>query len=72
MDRITPQGYDYPRKVNNPFWENNSGSTDYEQLENKPAINGHTLIGDQTSEDLGIQVVEALTTEQLTTLLNIC
>ena len=27
---------------------------DYENLDNLPAINGHTLIGDQTAEDLGI------------------
>ena len=27
---------------------------DYDALENLPAINGHTLIGDQTAEDLGI------------------
>lgn len=27
---------------------------DYEKLYNLPAINGHTLIGDQTAEDLGI------------------
>ena len=27
---------------------------DYEKLDNLPAINGHTLIGDQTAEDLGI------------------
>ena len=27
---------------------------DYEKLDNLPKINGHTLIGDQTAEDLGI------------------
>lgn len=27
---------------------------DYEKLGNLPAINGHTLLGDQTAEDLGI------------------
>jgi len=27
----------------------------YEKLDNLPAINGHTLIGDQTAEDLGIE-----------------
>lgn len=31
-----------------------SGSTDYEQLANKPSINGLELIGDQTAEDLGL------------------
>lgn len=30
------------------------GTTDYEQLDNKPSINGHTLTGNQTSADLGI------------------
>lgn len=28
---------------------------DYENLDNLPAINGHTLIGDQTAEDLDLQ-----------------
>ena len=28
---------------------------DYEKLDNLPAINGHTLIGDQTAEDLDLQ-----------------
>ena len=31
-----------------------SGSSDYNELDNKPSINGHTLEGDQTSEDLGL------------------
>ena len=31
-----------------------SEAKDYEKLDNLPAINGHTLIGDQTAEDLGI------------------
>ena len=30
------------------------GTTDYNELENKPSINGNTLIGDQTSQDLGL------------------
>lgn len=30
------------------------GTSDYEQLENMPEINGHTLIGNQTSAELGI------------------
>lgn len=30
-------------------------STDYEDLENKPSINGVTLVGNKTTEDLGIQ-----------------
>lgn len=31
-----------------------SGSSDYNELDNKPSINGHTLEGDQTSEDLDL------------------
>lgn len=31
-----------------------SEAKDYEKLDNLPAINGHTLVGDQTAEDLGI------------------
>lgn len=31
-----------------------NGTSDYEKLQNLPAINGHTLIGDQTAEDLDI------------------
>lgn len=31
-----------------------SGSSDYNELDNKPSINGHTLEGDMVSEDLGI------------------
>ena len=31
-----------------------SGVTDYNLLENRPSINGHTLEGDQTAEDLGL------------------
>lgn len=32
-----------------------SGENDYEALSNKPQINGHELIGDQSSTDLGLQ-----------------
>ena len=31
-----------------------SGSSDYNELDNKPSINGHTLEGDQSSEDLDL------------------
>lgn len=34
------------------------GSSDYEELENKPQINGHELIGNQTSEELGIETYD--------------
>lgn len=33
-----------------------SGTTDYDALTNKPSINGVTLSGNKTSEDLGIEV----------------
>lgn len=31
-----------------------SGTTDYNLLENRPSVNGHTLEGDKTTEDLGL------------------
>ena len=31
------------------------GTNDYEQLINKPTINGHELSGDMTSSDIGVQ-----------------
>lgn len=34
---------------------------DYEKLENKPKINGVTLIGDKSSEEIGIEDTEPLT-----------
>lgn len=34
--------------------ESGSGVSDYNQLDNKPSVNGHTLEGDQTAEDLGL------------------
>lgn len=33
------------------------GTSDYEDLENKPSINGHELVGDQSSADLGLKEV---------------
>lgn len=30
------------------------GTTDYNQLTNKPSINGQELVGDMTSQDLGL------------------
>lgn len=41
----------------NPFWLNmpDSGTTDYEDLENKPSINDVELEGNKTGEDLGIE-----------------
>jgi hypothetical protein len=32
------------------------GTSDYEELENKPSINGVTLEGELTTEDLGINI----------------
>lgn len=68
---ITPQGYDYPDKVENPFWGSSPtptpGTHDYDNLINKPSINGVTLEGDLSLEDLGISQVDisALTEEQM-------
>lgn len=74
-ERVTAQGYDYPRKVRNPFWGSGGGggTTDYEELDNKPSINGVTLVGDKTSEDLHIKECdcEELTTAQLNALIGL-
>lgn len=75
-ERVTAQGYDYPKKVRNPFWGDGGGggggTTDYEALDNKPRINGVVLIGNKTSEDLHIKECdcEELTPEQLATILS--
>lgn len=52
---------------------NGGGTTDYEELENKPAINGVELIGDQSGHDLGLalltdipQTIDYSTAEQNT------
>ena len=42
------------------------GTNDYQALENKPAVNGHTLLGNQTSEQLGIPNVVANPEEEAT------
>ena len=73
-ERVTAQGYDYPKKVRNPFWGGGEGgTTDYEELDNKPKINGVTLVGDKSSQDLHINECECeeLTEEQMTALINI-
>lgn len=41
------------------------GTTDYTQLENKPSVNGETLIGSKTSADLKLLTVELLPEEFL-------
>ena len=69
MDRVTPQGYDFPGKVNNPFWGGSGGTSDYEELDNLPQINGNTLIGDKSSDEL--EIVAPLTEEQITLLKNL-
>lgn len=43
------------------------GTTNYNLLTNKPQINGHTLSGDQSASDLGLE--KPLTEEQLNALL---
>lgn len=48
--------------------ETSGGVSDYEQLTNKPRINGVELVGDQSSDELGM---EALTAEQKAALLNL-
>lgn len=40
-----------------------SGITDYNLLENRPAVNGHTLAGDQSAHDLGLATVEDTATK---------
>ena len=48
------------------------GTTDYRDLENKPLINGRTLIGDKDSEDdLGIPEAKPLDYAQLQSLVDI-
>ncbi len=48
------------------------GTTDYRDLENKPRINGRTLIGDKDSEDdLGIPEAKSLDHVQLQSLVDI-
>lgn len=37
-----------------------SGSSDYNDLDNKPSINGNTLEGDMTAEELGIHMSELI------------
>lgn len=43
------------------------GTTNYNALQNKPQINGHTLSGNMTAEDLGIE--QPLTSAQVQALL---
>jgi len=45
--------------------ESGGGGTNYNALINRPKINGHTLEGDKSFEDLGL---ESLTNEQIQTL----
>lgn len=37
-----------------PVAQGGGGTTDYNKLTNKPSINGHTLIGDSSLEDIGL------------------
>lgn len=68
---LTPQGYNYENKAINPFWMHEGQSDSYNDLEDKPSINGVTLQGDKTTEDLGIHECECepLTADQLNQLL---
>lgn len=47
------------------------GTTEYPDLNDKPKINGHTLVGDMTQDDLGITGGEPLTNEQMANLISI-
>ncbi|MEE0888135.1 MAG: hypothetical protein U0L97_02885, partial [Candidatus Saccharimonadaceae bacterium] len=38
---------------------NDGGTHDYDELDNQPQINGHTLEGNKTNEQLGIPVYSA-------------
>ena len=41
------------------------GTTDYEKLDNLPQVNGHTLIGNKTSAELGLSLVGEYSNENL-------
>lgn len=45
---------------------------DYNKLDNKPTINGHTIVGNQTSESLGIptDIVGTYSNENLSISIN--
>ena len=45
------------------------GTTDYNDLINKPKINGVILSGNKTSQELGLDEAEPLTDNQLTSLI---
>lgn len=47
------------------------GTTDYPDLNDKPQINGHTLVGNMSQDDLGITGGEPLTNEQMANLISI-
>ena len=53
---ISPSGYQYKtKKSTHPFWMEEGGETmDYNELENKPSINGVTLQGNKTSGQLSM------------------
>jgi hypothetical protein len=42
-----------------------NGSTDYENLKNKPSINGVTLTGNKTSGEIGIEEISNMELEDL-------
>lgn len=63
LDLVSYQGSSYLCRegctgiapTNTTYWQV-FASSDYNDLENKPSINGHTLEGDQSTEDLGIDI----------------
>ena len=40
--RVTPQGYDYPEKVVNPFWDNNGGGGDVPDIDATVTVDANT------------------------------
>lgn len=42
-----------------------AGSDDYEKLKNKPSVNGVTLIGDRTLEEIGLEEISNLEIEEI-------
>jgi len=62
--RVTITDKDHPQGQSFDVMDGQSGSTgDYTDLTNKPQINGHTLTGDQTAEQLGLATPSDIPTD---------
>lgn len=57
LDELHTQHKDNLVNAINDLEGGSGGTTDYNNLDNKPSINGVTLVGDKTTEDLGIEGV---------------